>query len=132
MTFITGIETAADAPLPGEEPPRSGRRTRGSPDASTVARRSRALVLAVSSLALGSTTGAESALWTSWRPRWSQQSGSSAVFTLTATNEDPLAALKSSSEIGCVVVTSRQPSWKRGVGRLRLAPSTPGPCRLGS
>ena len=42
--------------------------------------------------------------------RWSASplvatTGVATTFTLTATNEDPLAAVLSSSEIGCVIVT---------------------------
>ena len=64
------------------------------------------LVLAAA-LALGAppSTSAESLLWTLVASPLAATIGTARTFTLTATNEDPLAALQSSSEIGCVVVT---------------------------
>ena len=47
---------------------------------------------------------AVSILWTLTASPLTATTGVQRVFTLTATNEDPLAALVSSSEIGCVVV----------------------------
>ena len=48
---------------------------------------------------------AESALWTLVASPPAATTGSLTTFSLVATNEDPLAALLSSSEIGCVEVT---------------------------
>jgi hypothetical protein len=63
------------------------------------------LVLAAT-VALGApaSTNAESVLWTLVASPLAATTGVATTFTLTATNEDPLAALQSSSEIGCVVV----------------------------
>ena len=47
---------------------------------------------------------AASLLWTLTASPLTATTGVQRVFTLTATNEDPLAALDSSAEIGCVVV----------------------------
>jgi hypothetical protein len=47
---------------------------------------------------------AESALWTLVASPLAVTTGSTTTFALTATNEDPLSALLSSAEIGCVVV----------------------------
>lgn len=47
---------------------------------------------------------AESALWTLTASPLAVTTGSTTTFTLRATNDDPLAALLSSSEIGCVQV----------------------------
>lgn len=47
---------------------------------------------------------AESVLWTLTASPLAVSTGVQTTFTLTATNEDPLAALLSSSEIGCVVL----------------------------
>lgn len=47
---------------------------------------------------------AESALWSLTVSPTSVSTGSTTTFSLTATNEDPLASVLSSSEIGCVVV----------------------------
>jgi hypothetical protein len=48
---------------------------------------------------------AESLLWSLTATPLTATTGVATTFTLTATNEDPLAAALSSSEIGCVVVT---------------------------
>ena len=47
---------------------------------------------------------AESVLWTLTASPLAATTGASTIFTLTATNADPAAALLSSSEIGCVVL----------------------------
>jgi hypothetical protein len=47
---------------------------------------------------------AESVLWTLIASPLAVTTGATTTFSLTATNEDPLAALLSSAEIGCVVV----------------------------
>lgn len=64
-----------------------------------------ALVLA-GALVLGApaSASAESVLWTLVASPLAATTGVATTFTLTATNEDPLAALLSSSEIGCVIV----------------------------
>ena len=48
---------------------------------------------------------AESTLWTMTASPLVATTGVATTYTLTATNEDPLAALSSNSEIGCVEVT---------------------------
>ena len=48
---------------------------------------------------------AESLLWTLTATPLTATTGVATTFTLTATNQDPLAATVSGSEIGCVVVT---------------------------
>jgi hypothetical protein len=67
---------------------------------------SSALALAaVVALSLPATASAESILWSMTASPLATTTGAATTFTLTATNEDPLAALLSSSEIGCVEVT---------------------------
>ena len=65
-----------------------------------------AFVLAVQLVMLASTSGARAAsiLWSLTATPLTATVGVQRVFTLTATNEDPLAAIVSSSEIGCVVL----------------------------
>ncbi|HEX7171606.1 MAG TPA: hypothetical protein VF365_03240 [Candidatus Limnocylindria bacterium] len=55
-------------------------------------------------LALASPARGVSALWSLTASPLTATTGVQRVFTLTATNEDPLAATLSSSEIGCIVV----------------------------
>lgn len=64
-------------------------------------------LLAVLLLVAGgrSPVAAESVLWTVVASPLAATTGALTTFSLVATNEDPLAALLSSSEIGCVVVT---------------------------
>ena len=118
-TFIAGIETAADAPLPGEEPtqlwrPRAVGRLIDAPACVTtleVHRRPSVLAVeprAVLAIAAAGARG-QRCCGASTRARAADRRGTATgvatkVFTLTATNEDPLAALDSSREIGCVVV----------------------------
>jgi hypothetical protein len=63
-------------------------------------------VLLTGLLALGApaSVSAESTLWTLVASPLTATTGVATTFTLTATNEDPLAAVLSSSEIGCVIV----------------------------
>jgi hypothetical protein len=65
-----------------------------------------ALVLALQLVMLASTPAVRGAsiLWSLVASPLTATVGVQRVFTLTATNEDPLAALSSNSEIGCVVV----------------------------
>ena len=65
-----------------------------------------AAVLAAQIVMLASASGARGAsiLWTLTASPLTATTGVQRVFTLTATNEDPLAAILSSSEIGCVIV----------------------------
>jgi hypothetical protein len=48
--------------------------------------------------------GAESALWTLIASPLAVATGSSTAFALSATNADPIAALSTSNEIGCIVL----------------------------
>lgn len=64
--------------------------------------------LAATLLLLGATSrpaSAESALWTVVATPLTVSTGSLTTFTLTATNQDPLALLNSDAEIGCIRVT---------------------------
>jgi hypothetical protein len=63
-------------------------------------------VLMAAALLLGgpAAVSAESVLWTLTASPLAANTGVQTTFTLTATNDDPLAALLSSSEIGCVVL----------------------------
>jgi hypothetical protein len=63
-------------------------------------------VLMAAALLVGgpAAVSAESVLWTLTASPLAVNTGVQTTFTLTATNEDPLAALLSSSEIGCVVL----------------------------
>src|SRR5688500_9717542 len=64
-----------------------------------------AVLMAVTLLVGGpAAVSAESVLWTLTASPVAVSTGVQTTFTLTATNEDPLAALLSSSEIGCVVL----------------------------
>lgn len=64
-----------------------------------------AAVLAVSlALGLAPSPAVAAVLWTLTATPLAVTTGVSTTFTLVATNEDPLAALSSSSEIGCLVV----------------------------
>ena len=63
-----------------------------------------ALVAAVVSLTVPASASAETTLWTLTASPLAVTTGADTTFALTATNEDPLAALLSSSEIGCVVL----------------------------
>jgi hypothetical protein len=62
------------------------------------------LVAQLVGLVLVSPARGANILWTLTASPLAATSGVERVFTMTATNEDPLAALLSSSEIGCVVV----------------------------
>lgn len=62
------------------------------------------LVAQLVGLVLVSPARGASILWTLTASPLAATTGVQRVFTLTATNEDPLAAILSSSEIGCVVV----------------------------
>lgn len=59
---------------------------------------------AVAVLSLAGPARAETLLWTLVASPLAVTTGQDTTFTLTATNEDPLALLDSSREIGCVVV----------------------------
>ena len=65
-----------------------------------------AAVLAASVLATAPIPGVRgaSALWTLVATPLAVSTGASTVFVLTATNEDPLVAVESSREIGCIVL----------------------------
>ena len=100
----------ADAPMPGEEPAHAlaagavGRvmaRPRRH-DVEAVVAVVLAVILAL--LAPIAATRAASLLWTLTASPLIATTGVQKVFTLTATNDDPLASLDSSREIGCVIV----------------------------
>ena len=62
------------------------------------------IVATMLALVTPASASAESSLWTLVASPLTATTGVQQTFTLTATNEDPLAALLSSSEIGCVIV----------------------------
>jgi hypothetical protein len=68
------------------------------------ARRWTAVLLVALLLAIPARVLAESALWTLVVSPLAVSTGTQTDFSLTATNEDPLASVLSSSEIGCVIV----------------------------
>ena len=63
-----------------------------------------ALALALAVTGLASATRAASLLWSIAASPLTATTGVMKTFTLTATNEDPLAATSSNAEIGCVVL----------------------------
>lgn len=80
-------------------------------------------------------TRAESALWTMVASPLAVTTGVATTFTLTATNEDPLASLVSANEIGCIIVdvplnfvvsgaavsgSNAGPSWTASVAGQRV------------